>query len=139
MAETEKMCSMIKKEGGVKEIAEDIIECEVSEVREDVKSILEKARCKRYQSNLTQEERKGKKKVLQDKNKVFMPADKGRIMVAMDRWEIDGGEESCEYKMKQVLVDLKAKPSVRAKKDWDLTDKVCRDGANVIDNIVKRN
>ena len=139
VAETEKMCSMIKKEGEIKEIAEEIIEREVSEVREDVKSILEKAKCKRYKSNLTQEERNGKKKALQDKNKVFMPADKGRIMVAMDRWEVDGGEESYEYKMKQVLVDLKAKPSVRAKKDWDLTDKVCRDVANVIDNIVKRN
>ena len=124
---------MIKKEGEIKEIAEDIIEREVSEIREDVKSILEEARCKRYQSNLTQEERNGKKKALQDKNKVFLPADKGRIMVTMDRWEIDGGN-----KMKQVLVDLKAKPSVRAKKDWDLTDIVCRDGANIIDNIVKK-
>ena len=34
VAETEKMCSMIKKEGGVKEIAENIIEREVSEVCE---------------------------------------------------------------------------------------------------------
>ena len=37
------------------------------------------------------------------------------------------------------MVDLKAKPSIRARKDWDLTEKVCRDGATVIDNIVKRN
>ncbi len=107
VAETEKMCSMIKKEGEIKEIAEGIIEREVSKVREDVKSILEKARCKRYQSNSTQEERKGKKKALQDKNKVFMPADKGRIMVAMDRWEIHGGEESYEYKMKKYLLTSK--------------------------------
>ena len=39
-----------------------------------------------------------------------MPPDKGRIMVAMDRWKKDGSENSCEYKMKQVLADLKAKP-----------------------------
>ena len=80
----------------------------------------------------------GKKKAVQDKDKVFLPADKGRIMVVMDRWERDSGRDSYEYKMKQVLVDLKAKPSVRAKKDWDLTEKVCRDGATVIDNIVNR-
>ena len=58
-------------------------------------------------------------------------------MVAMDRYESDSGEQSYEYKMKQVLVDLKAKPSIRAKKDWDLTDKVCRDGMKVVNTIVK--
>ena len=60
-------------------------------------------------------------------------------MVAMDRWESINGEDSYEYKMKKVLIDLKAKPSIRSKKDWDLTEKVSRDGATVIDNIVKRN
>ena len=45
-----------------------------------------------------------------------------------------GGEESYEYKMKQVLIDLKARPSIRAGEDWDLTDKVCRDGGKVIDS-----
>jgi hypothetical protein len=40
--------------------------------------------------------------------------------------------------MKQVLVDLKAKPSIRAKKDWNLTDKVCREGTRVIERIVER-
>ena len=139
IAETEKMCSKIKKDGEMNEITADTIDREVNEVRENVKSILEKARCKRYQSNLTQQERDGKKKALQDKNKVFLPADKGRIIVAMDRWESINGEDSYEYKMKKVLIDLKAKPSIRSKKDWDLTEKVSRDGATVIDNIVKRN
>ena len=136
IAETEKMCSKIKKDGEMNEITADTIDREVNEVRENVKSILEKARCKRYQSNLTQQERDRKKKALQDKNKVFLPADKGRIMVAMENIN---GEDSYEYKMKKVLIDLKAKPSIRSKKDWDLTEKVSRDGATVIDNIVKRN
>ena len=57
----------------------------------------------------------------------------------MDRWEKDGGENSYEYRMKQVLIDLKAKPSIRARKDWDFTEKICRDGTTVIANIVNRN
>jgi hypothetical protein len=56
----------------------------------------------------------------------------------MDRFESEGGEQSYEYKMKQVLVDIKAKPSIRAKKDWNLTDKVCREGIRVIESIVAR-
>ena len=59
-------------------------------------------------------------------------------MVAMDKYENEGGEQSYEHKMKQVLVDLKAKPSIRANKDWDLTDKVCRDGAKIINDIVRK-
>ena len=31
--------------------------------------------------------------------------------------------------MKQVPVDLKAKPSIRAGKDWDLTENVCSSGS----------
>ena len=54
------------------EITADTIDREVNEVSENVKSILEKARCIRYQSNLTQQERDVKKKALQDKNKVFL-------------------------------------------------------------------
>ena len=37
-----------------------------------------------------------------------------------------------------MLVDLKARPSLRAEEDWDLTDNVCRDGAKVIDRIFHR-
>ena len=57
----------------------------------------------------------GKRKAVGDKDKVFLPADKGRIMVVMDRWEKDSGEDSYEYKMKQVLVDLKATPLMAIK------------------------
>ena len=59
---------------------------------------------------------------------MFLPADKGRIMVAIDRYEGTGGEENSEFKMKQLLMDLKVDPSVRAGEVWDLTDKVCQDG-----------
>ena len=103
-----------------------------------VKVILERDRHKKYKTSLTKEESSGKRKALQDKSKVFLPADKGRIMVAMDRYESAGGEQSYEYKMKQVLIGLKARPSKRAKKDWHLTDKVCRDGMKVVDTIVRR-
>lgn len=57
-------------------------------------------------------------------------------MVAMDRYESTEGEESYEYKMKKALVELKARPSVRAGHDRDLTDKVCRDGLKLIDRII---
>ena len=126
IAETEKMCTKIKREGEINEIDEEIVEHEIGEIRENVKVILEKARHKKYNTNLMKEELNRKKKALQDKRKVFLPADKGRIMVAMDRFESEGSEQSYEYKMKQVFVDLKEKPSIRAKKDWDLTDKVCQ-------------
>ena len=56
---------------------------------------------------------------MKDKEKVLLPADKGRMMVAMDRYESTGGKESYEYRMKQVLVDLKSRPSVRAGEDWE--------------------
>ncbi|KAL9979616.1 hypothetical protein ACROYT_G017299 [Oculina patagonica] len=36
------------------------------------------------------------------------------------------------------LIDLKARPSIRAGEDWDLTDKVCRDGGKIIDRIVTK-
>ena len=45
---------------------------------------------------------------------MFLPADKGRIMVAMDKKESRGGKESFEGKMKTVLADLKPKLLLRA-------------------------
>ena len=138
IAETEKMCSVIKGEGKKKNVSEIEVDKEIDELREEVKEVLRKTKNRNYNTNLTKEEMRGKKKAMKDKEKVFLPADKGRIMVAMDRYESIGGEESYEYKMKQVLVDLKARPSLRAGEDWDLTDKVCRDGAKVIDRIVHR-
>ena len=67
---------------------------------------------------------------------MFLPVDKGQIMVAMDRYESTEGEEGYEYKMKKALVELKARPSMRAGHDRDLTDKVCRDGLKLIDRII---
>ena len=90
-----------------------------------MEELLRKTKNRNYTTNLTKEEMRGKKKAMKDKEKVFLPADKGRIMVAMDRYESIGGEESYEYKLKQVIVDLKARPSLRAGENWDLIEKVC--------------
>lgn len=80
---------------------------------------MEKARHKRYQSNqynLNKEEITGKKKAWNDDNKVFLPTDKGRVKYfcqqTKDKWESQGGDQSYEFNMKQVLIDLKAKPSI---------------------------
>ena len=81
-----------------------------------MKEVLRKTKNRNYNTNLTKEEMRGKKKAMKDKEKVFLPADKGRIMVAMDRYESIGGEESYECKMKQVLVDLKARPSFKSRR-----------------------
>jgi hypothetical protein len=48
-------------------------------------------------------------------------------------------EQSYEYKMKNVLTDLKAKPSIRGGKDWDLTQKVCREGSKIVESIIRKN
>ena len=40
--------------------------------------------------------------------------------------------------MKKVLDDMKARPSIRANEDWDLTDKVSREGQKIIKEIVKK-
>ena len=135
---TEKMCTKILDEGKDVNKDEDSLRRETNKLRESMKKLLEKERTKKFQTNLTKQQQTGKKKIKTDKEKVFLPADKGRIMVAMDRYESEGGENRFEFKMKQVLVDLKATPSVRAGKDWDLTQKVCRDGIGVIDNIIAR-
>ena len=111
ITETEKICLMIREEGERKETGDDIIEREVDELREDVRVILERARHKKYPSNLNKQEERGKRRAMKDQNTVYLPADKGRVMVAMDKWESHGGEDSYEFKMKQVLVDLKAKHS----------------------------
>jgi hypothetical protein len=68
-------------------LIKEIVERELSEVRESMRMILEKARHRKCQTNLTKDEINGKKKAMMDENRVFLPADKGRIMVAMDKWE----------------------------------------------------
>ena len=67
---------------------------------------------------------------------MFIPADKGKVMVAMDKRMEKGGENSYEYKMKTVLEDMKAKPSIRANKDWDLTEKISKEGREIVNEMV---
>mgnify|MGYP002803652681 CR=1 FL=1 len=70
----------------------DVINHEIREFGGDVKVVFNKARYRRYPSNLSKEEKVGKKKGMDDQNTVNFPADKGRIIVAMDKWESHGGE-----------------------------------------------
>ena len=87
---------------------------------------------------MTRQEEEGKKKAYEDEEKVYLPADKGKVMVAMDKSIEKGGENSYEYKMQKVLSDMKAKPSKRANKDWDLTEKVSREGRAIIKEMVEK-
>ena len=34
--------------------------------------------------------------------------------------------------MKKVLDDMKARPSIRANEDWDLTEKISREGREIV-------
>lgn len=72
-------------------------------------------------SNLTAQEYRGKVEAFRDKDKVYLPADKGKVMVAMDKSIEVGGENSYEFKMKT---------------DWNVTDKVSRDGREIIQEMV---
>ena len=58
-------------------------------------------------------------------------------MVSVDKTIEKGGDESYEHKMKKVMNDMKARPSIRANKDWDLTDKVSREGQEIINEIME--
>ena len=100
------------------------MEIEAHRLREKVKKLLKRQKKKKIKSNLTRQEEIGRKKAYKDKDRVYLPADKGKVMVAMDKTEEKGGETSYEFKMKKVLEDMKAKPSIRANKDWDLTEKI---------------
>ena len=136
--ETEKMCKVIEDEIETKPEEAEELHRETHRLREKVKKLLRKQREKKIKSNLTKQEAKGKKKAYEDQERVYLPADKGKVMVAMDKSIEKGGEESYEYKMKKVLDDMKATPSIRANKDWDLTDKVSRDGHEIIKEMVKK-
>ena len=137
--ETEKMCKTIEEEMTDTEPREKFqLEKEIHTLREKVKKMLSKARHQKIQSNLTEQERNGRKKAQADEDRVYLPADKGKVMVAMDRYEVKGGENSYEYKMKKVLNDMKATESTRANEDWDVTEKVSREGRAIIQEIVER-
>ena len=138
--ETEKMCKTIEAEMEDADATRRYeLEREIHTLREKVKKLLLKAKDKKIKSNLTEQERKGRKKAHDDVNRVYLPADKGKVMVAMDKSSTTGGEESYEFKMKKVLEDLKATPATRANSDWDVTEKVSREGRAIIQEMVNNN
>ena len=138
MIETEAMCKIIQDEAEKEPERQHEIEREVHILRDRVKQLVRRKYKKKMRSNLTREENQGKMKASKDKERVFIPADKGKVMVAMDKTIEKGGENSYEFKMKKVLDDMKAKPSIRAGKDWDLTDKVSREGKAIIKEMVEK-
>ena len=135
--ETEKMCKTIDEEKEMKPDQAPELEREAHRLREKVKQLLRKQKKKKIKSNITRQEELGRKKAYDDKDKVYLPADKGKVMVAMDKTIAKGGENSYESKMKKVLDDMKARPSTRANKDWDLTEKISRDGREIVKEMVE--
>ena len=135
--ETEKMCKTIEEEKESKPQQAQELEREAHRLREKVKKLLRKQKKKKIKSNLTRQEEIGRKKAYGDKDRVYLPADKGKVMVAMDKTVNKGGENSYEFKMRKVLEDMKAKSSVRANKDWDLTEKVSREGREIVKEMVE--
>ena len=134
------MCRIIENEKEEETCPEKInnIEREIHKLRERTKKLLTQYKDKRIPSNLTPQERRGKKKAQEDKDRVYLPADKGKVMVAMDKTEEVGGENSYEYKMEKVLNDMKAKPLTRAEEDWDVTEKVSREGRKIVQEMVDK-
>ena len=59
-------------------------------------------------------------------------------MVAMDKTIDIGAEDSYEYKMLKVLEDMKAKPLIRSGEDWDVTEKVSREGRKIIQEMIDK-
>ena len=114
------------------------LEREIHKLRDKVKQLVKRQHKKKMRSNLTKEEQQGRKKAYADKERVFISADKGKVMVAMDKTIEKGGENSYEFKMEKVLADMKAKPSIRAGKDWDLTEKVSREGRAIIKEMIEK-
>ena len=135
--ETEKMCKTIEDEKEANPEKAPDLEREAHRLREKVKKLLRKAKRKKLKSNLTKQEENGRRKAFADKERVYIPADKGKVMVAMDKTIEKGGENSYEHKMKKVLEDMRAKPSIRANKDWDLTEKISREGREIVKEMVE--
>ena len=50
---------------------------------------------------------------------------------------ITRGETSYEKKLEKVLQDLKARQSTRNVEDWDVTEKICKQGRDIISKMVK--
>ena len=136
--ETEKMCKTIEDEMETNSQQAEELQRESHRLREQVKKLLRTQKGRKIKSNMTKQEEEGRKKAYEDEEKVFLPADKGKVMVAMEKSIEKGGENSYEYKMQKVLSDMKAKPSIRANKDWDLTEKVSREGRAIIKEMVEK-
>ena len=130
------MCKTIEDEKEKEPERSNELDREIHQLRERVKKLLSQYKNKRIASNLTTQERRGKTKAKEDKDRVYLPADKGKVMVAMDKTIEKGGENSYEHKMKKVMDDVKATRSIRANEDWDVTEKVSRDGRKIIQEMV---
>ena len=100
--ETERMCKTIEDEKEAKPAEAPELEREAHRLREKVKQLLRKQKKKKLKPNLTRQEETGKTKAYRDKDRVYIPADKGKAMVAMDKTIEKGGENSYEFKMKKV-------------------------------------
>ena len=112
--ETEKMCKIITTE---QENEKDLEKASALEQETQVKKLLSQHKGKRVKANLTSEEFNGKKEAYQYESKIYLPADKGKVIVAMDKTIDMGAEDSYEYKMLKVLEDMKAKPPIRSGED----------------------
>ena len=140
ITETEYMCKIIEQEvEKAEQMEKHKLEKEIHILKEKVKKVLLIAKNTKIKSNLTRQEQIGRRKMYADKERVYLPADKGKVMVAMDK---RGHENSYESKMEKVLLDLKAKISTRMKEgrveDWDVTEKVSREGRDIIQEIVDK-
>ena len=142
IAATENICHKIELEFHAEEITEQQKINQQQKIRRNVQELLKKEAKKPIRQNLNTKEKKGKVEAERDKKRVFLPADKGKGMVVMDKYEKDGGTESYEFKMKKVLEEMKAKKLTRRKEGevqaWDITELVSRKARNVIDEIVKK-
>ena len=101
------MCKIIEQDvEKAEQMEKHKLEKEIHILREKVKKVLLIAKNTKIKSNITRQEQIGRRKMYADTECVYLPADKGKVMVAMDK---RGHENSYESKMEKVLLDLKAK------------------------------
>ena len=140
IAATEEVCKRMEDEqnNGVRTEQQKL--CDQEAMRKEVQDLLIKGMKKPVRRNLSKDEWKGKVETEKDEKRVFLPADKGKGMVVMDKYEKDGGEESYETKMRKVLDEMKAKKLTRKQngivKPWDLTDLKERSAGGIIKKLV---
>ena len=107
------------------------------EMRKKVQTVINKEKNRKMTPNLTNSEIRGMKKVEKDKDRVYIQADKGHVMVAM--WKLEEkGENSYNSKVKKLLEDQNAVLLMRGGRFYDPT-KNLEDKANrIIQGIVRR-